>query len=257
MSGTPVVAGPRQRLLVININPDAATRNGTRRIARAFERLARLRVGGDAAFQVHIRHFRRLSLEEVARLGPTAVVLGPQGVPFDAYPNGARAHLFALIAALADSARPLLAICGGHQALVLSHGGAIGPVHGGRASGSYDGHTKETGLRRVRRVGDGGLVGAALDGDFVVSHVEGVTLLPSCFELIGEGEPCKVQAIRLRGRPVWGVQFHPERDASATPDGRRAGPRRGDGDGVLVAFLREAGLMLQSNDEGPSDPTRL
>jgi GMP synthase-like glutamine amidotransferase len=81
-----------------------------------------------------------------------------------------------------------------------------------------------------------------------VSHVEGVTELPACFELIGEGQPCRVQAIRLRGKPVWGVQFHPEREPSDSPDGAPSGRRRGDGDRLLAAFLREAGLVRGEPD---------
>jgi len=221
----------RPRVLVINVNPEAATRNGTRRIARAFERLARRLEGPEAspAFVVHVRHYASLTGQGIDLLDPAAIILGPQGVPFDAYPDGACAHLFRLIAALADSGRPLLAICGGHQALVLSHGGTIAPVHGGQATGSYDGHQKETGRRYVRRVSTGCLVGAALDDEFIVSHVEGVLELPSCFELVGQGDPCRVQAVRLRGKPVWGLQFHPER----SPEGTK----------VLFAFLAEAGLV--------------
>ncbi len=192
-------------IVVLNLNPSATTRAGTRRIVRALQRLSPTRVVE--------RHFLRIESGDLA--DASAVVLGPQGVPFDAYPAPHREHLFGLIRELTDSGPPVLGICGGHQALVLALGGAIGPVHGGVATGSYAGHRKEAGLRHVQANGpvEDPVV---LSGDYVVSHVEGVTALPAGLECVGAGDPCAIQAVRRPGRPVWGVQFHPERGADGT-----------------------------------------
>ena len=47
----------------------------------------------------------------------------------------------------------------------------------------------------------------------VHSHSDEVTGLPEDrFEVIASTENCEVQAWQLRGRTVWGVQFHPELD---------------------------------------------
>ena len=50
----------------------------------------------------------------------------------------------------------------------------------------------------------------------VHAHQDEVTGLPSDrFEVIASTDHCAVQAWRLVGRPVWGVQFHPELDEPA------------------------------------------
>ncbi len=47
----------------------------------------------------------------------------------------------------------------------------------------------------------------------VHAHNDEVTGLPEdCFEVIASTDNCEVQAWQLRGRTVWGVQFHPELD---------------------------------------------
>ena len=81
-------------LLVINLNPSAATRRGTRALVRAFKRLL------SPGCRVLERHFKRVSPEALKRIQPRAIVLGPQGVPFDAYPAAEKQHLFNLIRSL-------------------------------------------------------------------------------------------------------------------------------------------------------------
>jgi len=206
----------KARIVVININPEASTRSGTRKLVRAFQRLC------DAT--VVERHFQQLTVEKLSTLKPMATIIGPQGVPFDAYPQKARQHLFNLIQQLST---PTLAVCGGHQALVLAYGGSIAPVHGGKASKRYDGMPKERGYKTVTPAGLNKLI--TEPGQYFASHVEGVSKLPSVFELIGTGSTCAVQAIRLKDRPVYGVQFHPEKGGAGTA--------------MLSRFLSVAGIF--------------
>ena len=42
------------------------------------------------------------------------------------------------------------------------------------------------------------------------SHNDEVTVLPSDFELLAESENCKIQAMRHKKKPFYGLQFHPE-----------------------------------------------
>ena len=215
-AAAPVVA-------VLNMNPRAATRGGARSIVRVLSQLA------PQGVRVVERHVQRLSPARLDALAPAAVVLGPQGVPFDAYAPLQLAHLLALVRHAA-AGWPTLGICGGHQALVLAYAGTLAPVHGGVARGTYAGLHKETGIREVTLDRADPLVGALpAVGRFHVSHVEGVSDLPADFALVGWGAPCRVQAVRLRDRRAWGVQVHPERG--------------GDGPALLRRFLQIAGLL--------------
>jgi len=42
------------------------------------------------------------------------------------------------------------------------------------------------------------------------SHNDEVTRLPSVFEILAESENCKIQAMKHRDKPFYGLQFHPE-----------------------------------------------
>jgi GMP synthase (glutamine-hydrolysing) len=207
-------------LLVININPKAATRSGTRALVRKFKQLCAHTV------IVRERHFLRIRLESLKNTPPSALIIGPQGVPFDAYPAVAREHLFALLKALTE---PALAVCGGHQALALAHGSTVGPVFGGSASESYDGMDKEVGFRTITRAENDPILGAVPQlSRMYVSHVEEVQSLPPGFRLLATGDPCRIQLMKATQRAIYGCQFHPEKG--------------GDGTSFLRAFLTLANI---------------
>ena len=42
------------------------------------------------------------------------------------------------------------------------------------------------------------------------SHNDEVTVVPKDFTLLAESENCKVQAMRHKKKPFYGLQFHPE-----------------------------------------------
>ncbi len=196
------------RLVVVNTNPHASTRAGTRALVSAFRR----RLG--PADTVVERHFARFDAAWLASHAD-GVILGPQGTPFEAYGPAAREHLFCTLRGLTV---PTLAICGGHQALVLAHGGTIAPVSGQPLGGSYAGLEKQVGPKAVQIHVAGDPLVSALPPTacLVASHVEAVSVLPDAFELVligAPGTPCRVQGVRLRGLPVWGLQGHPERGA--------------------------------------------
>jgi GMP synthase (glutamine-hydrolysing) len=56
--------------------------------------------------------------------------------------------------------------------------------------------------------------------------------LPEDFVRLAASEICAIEAMRHRTRPLYGVQFHPERYTDDHPDGRA----------ILANFFRLAGL---------------
>ena len=100
--------------------------------------------------------------------------------------------------------RAVLGSCWGHQ--LLAHALA-GRRHVRRAA------APEIGWIAVRLVRTSELLGPAGETPWVFSsHFDEVCDLPPEFEVLASTEACAVQASRLRGRPVWGLQCHPEID---------------------------------------------
>jgi GMP synthase-like glutamine amidotransferase len=104
----------------------------------------------------------------------------------------------------------VLGSCWGHQLLAFA---LSGPSHVGRSP------RPEIGWIPIRLTGDSGLLGPSGDSPFTFSiHFDEVTDLDGSFEILAATELCAIQAMRLRGRPVWGLQCHPEVDI---PTGRK------------------------------------
>lgn len=192
-------------LLVVNLNRSPTTLDGCRAIAARLTALS-------PALSVEIVHWELVCGEAVARLAPNAVVLGPNEDPFPAYPP----PFDDLLGWVRARRGPTLGICGGHQALALAHGAPIGPVFPvPAATTTYAGMPKVQGAVAVRLLGDPDPLVEGLSVEFEVeaSHVDEVKDLPPGFRLLALGDPCHVQIIRADRRPLWGVQFHPERSA--------------------------------------------
>jgi len=211
-------------IVVVNTNPNASTRKGTRALVRRVQRLVPRSVG------VVERHFQRLSTADMQALSPRAVVLGPQGVPFQSYDPTALQQLYSLIRALRC---PLLGVCGGHQALTLAYGGQIAPIHGETlpANGQYGGLKKMNGLQPMVRMDcspDVILDSIPSPSTFFSSHVEAISKLPAGFSTMMMGPHDTIQMVRRDEYPQYGVQFHPERG--------------GDGHQLLRNFLALAGV---------------
>ena len=196
-------------ILVVNINLDPAMLDGCTAIADALERLA-------PDVETRIRPWRTLldptgSLApDLQKWGPAAVVLGPNETPFPAYPPA-----FDRVLAWIRARRgPTLGICGGHQALALAHGAPVAPVAPvPAATTSYAGMPKISGPVRIRLIGDVDPLVAHLPEEpvFMASHVDEVKDIPPGFRLLALGDPSRIQILRADRRPMWGVQFHPER----------------------------------------------
>jgi GMP synthase (glutamine-hydrolysing) len=95
---------------------------------------------------------------------------------------------------------PILGICAGHQFMARFFGGAVKPSK-----------IPEFGKIELALLKDDVLFEKVPKKSIVwESHNDKVTVLPKEFVLLGESENCKMQAIRHKKKPFYGLQFHPE-----------------------------------------------
>ena len=96
---------------------------------------------------------------------------------------------------------PILGICGGHQALAIAYGGEVAKsgrhVDGFRTVELEDKDHLLAGLTAKIRV--------------MQSHSEEVKHLPPKFVRIAKSKDTKIEGMKHEEKPVYGVQFHPER----------------------------------------------
>jgi GMP synthase (glutamine-hydrolysing) A subunit len=106
---------------------------------------------------------------------------------------------------------PVLGICGGHQALAIAYGGEV--AKSGRHIEGY----------RTVELEDKDHLLAGLSAKIRVmqSHYEEVKRLPPGFVRIAKSKDTKIEAMKHEGKPVYGVQFHPERWNEENPAGKR------------------------------------
>jgi GMP synthase (glutamine-hydrolysing) len=177
----------------------------------------------------------RQRLEEAAReLGPVeiTVVRGPEGqIPADlsgfdgAVLSGSKTRIYedapwiekelAAIRALHSLKIPTLGICYGEQMIVRALAG--------QQFTDAAKHT-EHGWAEVELRGDSPILRGLPEKFHTFEfHSDEVTALPSGFRLTASSNACPVQAFDVEGAPMWGVQFHPERELEA---GNRSLDRR-------------------------------
>ena len=103
-----------------------------------------------------------------------------------------------------DENIPYLGVCYGHQTLAR--------VLGGKST-CRRAETAEIGWTKIEITEPSPLL-AGLPSTFYTfsSHVEEVAALPTPLRSVAHSEACAIQACHFPGRPVYGIQFHPERD---------------------------------------------
>jgi anthranilate synthase/aminodeoxychorismate synthase-like glutamine amidotransferase len=153
--------------------------------------------------EVVVRRNDQLDADEAERLAPSHRVVTPgPGRPGE---SGATVEIVRRLA----PTTPTLGVCLGHQAIVEAFGGEIGQarrlVHGKASAVSHDGNGIFAGLPQGFQAGR--------------YHSLAATRVPEELEVSATTEDGEVMAVRHRGLPVDGVQFHPE--SVLTPDGPR------------------------------------
>jgi GMP synthase-like glutamine amidotransferase len=103
---------------------------------------------------------------------------------------------------------PFLGVCHGHQSLARALGGK--PAVRRAAA-------PEVGWTHFEVLDDSPLF-AGLGRQFVSfsSHNDEVRAFPAGLRNLARSEGCAVQAVQLGNRPVFGIQFHPEKDLELT-----------------------------------------
>jgi len=96
---------------------------------------------------------------------------------------------------------PILSICAGHQFMARFFGGDAAPSK-----------VPEFGKIELTLLAEDDALFEGIPKKSIVweSHNDEVTILPDKFELLAESENCKIQAMRHKEKPFYGLQFHPE-----------------------------------------------
>lgn len=96
---------------------------------------------------------------------------------------------------------PILGICAGHQFMARFFGGTVEPSE-----------IPEFGkIELVLLTANESLFEGVSKKSIVwESHNDEVVRLPKDFEILGESKSCKIQAMKHKKKPLYGLQFHPE-----------------------------------------------
>lgn len=202
------------------VNADAAGRSH-----RARRDAAQARLAAAAEESCQVVRFDEIAPDRIRALAPTAIVISGNTTDWIEYD-------FAMLAGLLETIRvapvPILGICGGHQLLGYAHGAPWGPL-GRLEDGEADpdprfapGLHKERGFLPIE-VDRATPLFVGLDASPVVfqSHYWHLTGVPDGFSVCASSAGSPIQAIARRDRPVFGVQFHPERYDDDHRDGER------------------------------------
>ena len=171
--------------------------------------------------QTLVRRNDAIGVGDALALRPAGVLLSPGPCT----PNEAGLCLDLLARAPADL--PILGVCLGHQAIGQAFGGEVV-----RAKALMHGKTSP-----VRHLGSGLFEGLA-DG-FTAARYHSLAVrrdtLPAALQVTAWSDDGEIMGLAHAGRPVHGVQFHPE--SIATEDGHR----------LLANFLALAGEDRRSS----------
>lgn len=167
--------------------------------------------------------YRSASLDSIMSHAASAVVIGGCTTDWSRYDFGELGDVLAMIRA---APVPILGICAGHQLIGHAHGAAWGPL-AALAPGEIDSDPAVAPGRRKER----GFLPIVVDRDcplfrsleptptFFQSHYWQLLDVPPGFVARASSPWSAVQAIEHLNRPVFGVQFHPERFDASHPDG--------------------------------------
>jgi GMP synthase (glutamine-hydrolysing) len=105
--------------------------------------------------------------------------------------------------------RPFLGICFGHQLIGAAYGSEVADL----------GHNVRE-FKEIQLLGNDPIFDG-LPSSIIVSesHRQALTHVPEGFHLLAESATSQVEAIGHESRPIYGLQFHPERSDEKHPHG--------------------------------------
>ena len=170
-----------------------------------------------------VQRFTAVSPSLIQQIEPSALVIGGNRTDWAAFDS---ADLSGLLDTIRAAPVPILGICAGHQLIGRAHGAGWGPL-GSLEPGEIDpdptfapGQRKERGFLPVEIDQQCPVFhGLPPRPTFFQFHYWQLDEIPAEFVIRARSPWSTIQAIERRDRPVFGVQFHPERYDSAFPDG--------------------------------------
>lgn len=222
----PAECGEGKLIIYVEFSKEGQQRGGLEQ-ATCLERIA-----GEPCLIVN---YRDMSMARLRELRPSAVMVGGFGSSFDAFDVRELLGLDEVFKG-ADSP-PILAVCGGHQLLAFCfsrdlrrikrlHDEPMRRLRPGEPDlypEYHPGYFKERGVFPVRIVRPQDPLFEGLPRTIMVtqSHYCEVKTIPRGFALLATNANCRIQAMRHRSRPLYGMQFHPEKHQSEYPHGGR------------------------------------
>ena len=186
----------KKKVLIINNEPKRDSFGGIPEINKA------LAEASPAPVRTEVIFFKDIHLEDIKSSDISHIILSGRN---STYWDPAELPLFAdELELIREARRPLLGICAGHQMIGLAYGAQWVPIDDG---------VVEEGFHAVK-LHDKDPLFSGLPGSFNVYqyHKYHIPVLPQEIKILASNDLCPVQAMRCRQRPVYGVQFHPEKN---------------------------------------------
>lgn len=168
--------------------------------------------------QIMVEHYPQVSLERVAELKPSHIILSGQSHPWSDYTPESLAGVFDVIH---RAPQPILGICGGHQQIALAYGSTVSVMRRLGPGTGYENCLRERGFFEIETDGRGIFAGLPRTLSVWHSHFDEVKELPDSFERTATNQTCPIQAMQHTTRPLFSVQFHPELFDAEHPHGQR------------------------------------
>lgn len=205
-----------------------------------------------------VQRYPDITQERLERLGIVALLISGNATEWEHY---AQHELAGLKDVIRRAELPILGFCGGLQLMTMTYGATVAPMRRLRPGEpdvttlSAPGYLKEWGFMPVDVVAvDPIFDGLGVSPVFLEAHHCEVKEIPLGFQVLASSKDCPVQALKQNGKPVYGVQFHPESFTEGPNDQRNPlvnliypdGYPRAQvaGRDLIANFLRIAGVLV-------------